>query len=313
MKLAWQSVAKGVAKWSLLLPTLLLNLGLLALAGTYGTLLVRRPARVNVERPLFEGIHYQRQARDQPRPLVFHIVTIDLTTPGIELVVTPPRSRHADWETTAQTTAAALRQHQFQLAINGSFFFPYREKHPLNVYPRAGDDVNVVGLAMADGQTYSAAEPDWLAFCILENSDHAKVEVRSQSDCPPGTQHALAGRELIVKDNQALEMPADGDHDRFFPRTVIATDRQRQTLWLVLVDGRQPDYSEGMTLPEMSQFLIGLGADRALNLDGGGSTTLVMQQNQGVRTLNAPIHTNVPLRQRPIANHIGIYAPPLDD
>jgi hypothetical protein len=50
-----------------------------------------------------------------------------------------------------------------------------------------------------------------------------------------------------------------------------------------------------------------------LNLDGGGSTTLVMQQNQGVRTLNAPIHTNVPLRQRPIANHIGIYAPPLDD
>jgi len=67
-------------------------------------------------------------------------------------------------------------------------------------------------------------------------------------------------------------------------------------------------YSEGMTIVELAKFVQQLGVDRALNLDGGGSTTLVMGTRLGARVLNAPIHTKVPMRERPVANHLGFYA-----
>lgn len=53
-----------------------------------------------------------------------------------------------------------------------------------------------------------------------------------------------------------------------------------------------------------------LGVYSALNLDGGGSTTLVTETASGITPLNAPIHTKIPMRERPIANHIGFYALP---
>jgi len=43
---------------------------------------------------------------------------------------------------------------------------------------------------------------------------------------------------------------------------------------LLVVDGRRPDYSEGMSLPELQDLFLDLGVQTAFNLDGGGSTTL---------------------------------------
>lgn len=59
------------------------------------------------------------------------------------------------------------------------------------------------------------------------------------------------------------------------PRTLIGTDR-RGHIWLVVVDGRQPDYSVGMTFEELIALANRLELDNALNLDGGGSTTMVV-------------------------------------
>jgi exopolysaccharide biosynthesis protein len=56
------------------------------------------------------------------------------------------------------------------------------------------------------------------------------------------------------------------------------------TVYLFSVDGRQPGFSAGMTLVEMADFMIGLGAYQALNLDGGGSTTIVVAN----RVVNRP-------------------------
>ena len=49
--------------------------------------------------------------------------------------------------------------------------------------------------------------------------------------------------------------------------------------WLVTVDGRQPDASAGMTLVELQRLAQRLGLTDALNLDGGGSTTMVIAGN----------------------------------
>lgn len=61
------------------------------------------------------------------------------------------------------------------------------------------------------------------------------------------------------------------------PRTAVAVSMEEPRLFLVVVDGRQGDYSTGMTLPELAGFLESLGAEEALNLDGGGSSVLVVR------------------------------------
>ena len=73
--------------------------------------------------------------------------------------------------------------------------------------------------------------------------------------------------------------PPDGiTDDAFFqrqPRSGIGVTRDGRVL-LVTVDGRKPGYSAGMTLREFAQLFQRLGATEALNLDGGGSTTMVV-------------------------------------
>ncbi len=49
------------------------------------------------------------------------------------------------------------------------------------------------------------------------------------------------------------------------------------------------------------------GATDALNLDGGGSSTLVQRQGDGtVRALNVPIHSRIPGLERPVVNVVGV-------
>lgn len=64
--------------------------------------------------------------------------------------------------------------------------------------------------------------------------------------------------------------------DMRHPRTVIGVDR-RGAIWLIAVDGRQPDHSVGMTLPDLVRLCDRLEITDALNLDGGGSTTMVVK------------------------------------
>jgi hypothetical protein len=81
------------------------------------------------------------------------------------------------------------------------------------------------------------------------------------------------------------------------PRSAIGV-RRDGTVLIVTVDGRQPGYSEGMTLPELTDLLVELGAVDALNLDGGGSTTLVV----GGQVVNRP---SDPV-ERPVTNAVVV-------
>lgn len=60
-------------------------------------------------------------------------------------------------------------------------------------------------------------------------------------------------------------------------RTAVGIADSTQKLFIVCVDGNQANYSSGMTLAELADWMIGLGCDRALNLDGGGSTTMILR------------------------------------
>ncbi len=67
------------------------------------------------------------------------------------------------------------------------------------------------------------------------------------------------------------------------PRTAVAKLKDGKFL-MVTVDGRQPDFSVGMNLRELAELLLELGATDAMNLDGGGSTTMFL----GGKIVNRP-------------------------
>ncbi|GAB4322821.1 MAG: hypothetical protein Kow0059_18020 [Candidatus Sumerlaeia bacterium] len=61
------------------------------------------------------------------------------------------------------------------------------------------------------------------------------------------------------------------------PRTAIGFSRDGNTLWLVTVDGRQTGLSRGIGLMDLAQMMLDMGCWQAVNLDGGGSTTMFVR------------------------------------
>lgn len=88
----------------------------------------------------------------------------------------------------------------------------------------------------------------------------------------------MAGGPILIDGGRTLDY-AEGipQPDSFFerrhPRSVVGLDGIGY-VWLVVVDGRMPGEAEGMTISELTSFCLQLGLTDALNLDGGGSSTL---------------------------------------
>ncbi|GJQ62734.1 MAG: hypothetical protein SCALA702_17870 [Melioribacteraceae bacterium] len=82
----------------------------------------------------------------------------------------------------------------------------------------------------------------------------------------------VGGSHYLVQNG--VVVASDGDRH---PRTAAGFSADSTKLYLMTVDGRQPGYSIGMSLKELGQYMLSIGAANALNLDGGGSTTMVVR------------------------------------
>lgn len=108
-------------------------------------------------------------------------------------------------------------------------------------------------------------------------------EISLRIDIDNGWQNAdfmLAGGPLLVQQGK-VNMTIDKNSPRATtrgPHSAVAVDKTGSRVFFVTVDGRQPGVSEGMTLSEFASYLVSIGAYQALNLDGGGSTTMVARQ-----------------------------------
>lgn len=104
--------------------------------------------------------------------------------------------------------------------------------------------------------------------------------------------YMIASGPMLVKDGQvSLSMdPNSPNAKQRAPRTAVATDATGEKVFLVTVDGRQKGYSNGMTLTEFAEYLVSIGANRALNFDGGGSTTMAVRYpgTTAVKLANSP-------------------------
>jgi hypothetical protein len=93
-------------------------------------------------------------------------------------------------------------------------------------------------------------------------------------------EHIVSGGPLLLWNGTRLEEPEAESISRVFflarhPRTAVGV-REDGTLLFVTVDGRRPGKSVGMSLPELTDLMLEIGAVSAINLDGGGSTTMVI-------------------------------------
>ncbi|MEB3343336.1 phosphodiester glycosidase family protein [Okeania sp.] len=272
----------------------------------FTTLSFIRPPRTNKNLLLFPGVLYERIPFYQPRSIMIHVVTIYLNTSGMKVLVTPRISTSPDMKITARTTSEFVNEFDLQLGINANFFYPFYENTPWDFYPRSGDLVNVVGRAISHGNDYSVGDVmdrNWPTLCFNVNN---YAEISDSSICPTSTTQAISGNLILVANGQPVKLPRNSYIDiKPYPRTAVGINQKGDKLWLVLVDGKQPFYSDGMTVAELQEFMINLGVDKALNLDGGGSTTLVVRPDSKGRLLNSPVHTWIPMRERSIANHLG--------
>jgi len=261
-----------------------------------------RPAPIPMKQKLYEGVTYRRVVQFLPRPLVAHVIEIDTKTRGIELLITPPDS---DGETplNARTTSQFLDEFGVQIAINGDGFSPWWSRSPADYYPHVGDPVAPLGLSASNGDVYSTGvqTTPGIKPALYFN----RRNVLSFNNAPNNIHGAISGDRMIVLKG---DIAPDLDDEGVEPRTAIGTNRNGRYLYLVVVDGRQPFYSSGATFVELARVLIDQGAYIAMSLDGGGSSTMVIEGEEGEPViLNSPIDNYIPGRERPVANHLGIY------
>ncbi|WP_190394864.1 phosphodiester glycosidase family protein [Nocardiopsis deserti] len=87
----------------------------------------------------------------------------------------------------------------------------------------------------------------------------------------------VGGRHVLVRDGE----PVPVEDDSRAPRTAIGFSEDGEAMHVVTADGRNRGHS-GSTLAEVAELLAASGADQALELDGGGSSTLLVREPGGV-------------------------------
>ncbi|WP_213523648.1 SpoIID/LytB domain-containing protein [Paenibacillus sp. J31TS4] len=130
----------------------------------------------------------------------------------------------------------------------------------------------------------SGAQADWARAQLTAGK---KVTFDVQFDKGVGDAYqAVSGGVVMLKDGAATA-EALADNDRH-PRTFVASKAGK--LYVYTFDGRQPSYSDGVTLREGAIYLQEQGMEAAINVDGGGSTTYAARQpgDQSLTVLNSP-------------------------
>lgn len=206
---------------------------------------------------------------------------IDLCASGIAVRATQSSERQRTVSSFAGLVGA-------DAAINGDFF--------------SYADYSTSGLAVGQGDAWADTQDgDGYGFVVFGN-DRAEIKLPGShiAAADAWMQQLVSGRRRMV--DEGVPMASDGTElcDARHPRTAAGMSQDGRTLYLAVVDGRTTT-SVGMTCPELGTLMAELGAWSAINLDGGGSTTMWVG---GEGVVNSPSDG----AQRVVGNHLGIFA-----
>ena len=183
----------------------------------------------------------------------------------------------------------------FQLASQSSGVIALVNTNPWSALPEKdgnpatkpiwfpGRPVDISGLAVEAGKIRSTSQKGYVSIWRDRMGKHGIGEVDFGTE---QIEEGFGGFQPIAVDGKRIVNRDASLH----PRTGVGFDKDRSQMWFVVVDGRQPGYSEGMTTVELADYLLELGCSDAANLDGGGSSIMAVKklESASLKTMNRP-------------------------
>jgi len=274
--------------------------------------------------PLFVGIDHatgtMTPANGDARLQKVNVLRVDLHAPGISFFTTPANTTPVDAttgnyfsandmpiETVTQKTTAFVDQYNLAVAVNANFW----SATPNSFYTQTNAEIN--GLAISNGTLISGprypdtSSVDWPAL-VIDAANNAQIISNPKDGYPANTNNAIAGIWFVLANGDPGT--AGGDIQ---PRTAVGLDQNADFLYLLTIDGRQPGISDGATSRETGEWLLRFGAHNGINLDGGGSTSMVYADSIGTpHLLNVPGGASGgipgPGTERYNGNNFGVFA-----
>lgn len=260
-------------------PIYLLFVFLLAFSGCVST------SRNNIEK---YGLEYELQTTETPRINRIHVLKLNLKRNKFEFAIRIPADPDGDGPAeSALTNPMTLANDPSVIAFVNTN--PWRGMIDPNTKEedrnwREGQQVDIIGLAVFDGKTQSKTEENSVAVWI---DAKGKVNIGNES-ADDFAVEGTAGFKQILTDG----VIGSGLDERLAPRTSIGLDKDNKTMWLVVVDGRQAGFSEGVNCTELATIMRNLGCWNAVNMDGGGSSIMGLRQNGKIEVINSPSDRN---------------------
>lgn len=212
-------------------------------------------------------------------PIAGVIAHIRLDDPRVEILVAPTgvvtHASAASPTLALDTTSHAARTHDLDVALNASFFSapstrPFGNRR---IAYFVGNAAQPVGWHMSNGQLLAQPRSDKLRATVVVHSDGRVSVAEGVMALPSDARQGVSGNALLLMGgiNQIKEVQGPRA-----PRSAVGVSADGKTLLLLALDGRS-DASRGMSLHELAELLKREGAHDAVNLDGGGSTTMAIK------------------------------------
>jgi len=250
---------------------------------------------------LASGITLRTQTQTNP-PLHSFIAEIDLANPHVHIRVAPGGADPdgpGKWQTTLMQPTRIAAREGFDLVVNGDFFLArgVNDGEGTNSHYRADIWASVEGLAMTDGVVWSPGTNS--RPCLVVHKDRS-VSIERLEHPVPDDWEVISGNTMLVEHGAIVPHQNKAHH----PRTIVGLNARRTRLIILVVDGRRPGVSVGMTYDEEAAAMLRLGCWQALNLDGGGSSVMAARDHATgtYHILNTPSDG----RERAVANVLGI-------
>lgn len=229
-------------------------------------------------------------------PWAMHVLEVDLDRCVAAVAVKGADSAAGRIKTTIML--GALAKHGHVLGGVNADFFSLANGTPVN-------------LLIVDGRvlTPPGAQPV-LAFDSSGTPHITTFRLSGKTLAPFHPMQAVGGRPAILRDSIILAAVDTMGQASFNagrnPRTAAGIARNGRRLLLVVVDGRQAPHSDGMSLRELASVMLALGARDAINLDGGGSSTLVYADPKTNGALTIANHPSDKEGERAVGDALAI-------
>lgn len=245
-----------------------------------------------------EGVVY-RYLWSSRGPWAIHLLEADLTRCRLGVEVAG-----AEHEGRATVTELAFAEGREVLAaVNGDFFTP--EGAPLG--PEVSGGVRGNGRERPAAAFRAGFSLPWIGITGV-SADAVSRTGWPLGDPGPGAVQVVGGfPELLHRGRRVGDLEVEANPAfaaSRHPRTAVGVSLEDRRLWWIVVDGRQGAYSTGMTLPELTALMEALGIEEGLNLDGGGSSVMLVRG----RAVSRPSDET---GERPVANALLLVEDPV--